>query len=480
MITKMPPQERRDQCGIKFRIQLFSLFAWSTILLSHCLRINKKHSHPKITNHPRNSITLMNVNVNTLEGVFLTKQARGDIKRCMTRMTGKDYLDILNLVYLANRCEDIKSFIDVLFPSIVQVFHAECATFQLIKGYPCHINIAESRSFRADSHNLYEDNYYPVIYVKDFFYQHSPLLKEAISSSEPVLKFGDSISLRDWEKSHFYNNFMRPQHLYWELFLTLRWKNNLKGMITLWRSKEQKDYEDSDISKAEMLAPHLMVAINNIRLISRIDTLEKRLSSVNEANSEGLLWLDHKFTPSLFNAKARDICLRLFSEMPYDTFNLEKGEFPIPSYIIQDCSDLLDSHKAEEHAVLLPKERIISTESGNKFRVEYSLIWKVDQISSMPNFMVTLSDITDEKKPQTALQAGSHLSRRELDVICYLISGLSCDEIAEKLYISKLTVRTHIKNIYRKLGTKSKIELYRRVVGESCGGELYGNIQSPT
>jgi DNA-binding CsgD family transcriptional regulator len=394
----------------------------------------------------------------------LTKQTKNDIKRSMARMTGKDYLDILNLVYLANCCEDIKSFIDMLFPSIIRVFHAECATFQLIKEFQGHTSIVESRSIRSDNHNLYEDDYHPVLY-KDSFYQHSPLLKEAISSSKTILKIGDSISLRDWDRSDFYNNFILPQHLYWELFLTLRWKNNLKGMITLWRSKEQPDYEDREISKAEMLVPHLMVAINNIRLISQIDTWKKRLSSVNEANNEGLLWLDHKFTPSLFNAKARDICLRLFSEMPYDTFNLEKGEFPIPSYVIKDCSDLLDLFKAEQHTTLLPKERIISTESGNKFRLEYSLIWKADQISSVPNFMVSLSDITDAKKPQTTVQAGFHLSRRELDVIYYLISGLSDDEIAEKLYISKLTVHTHIKNIYRKLGVKNRIELYRRVAG---------------
>jgi DNA-binding CsgD family transcriptional regulator len=415
------------------------------------------------------SITLMTFNVNTLWGVFLTKQEGGDIKRYMARMTSKDYLDILNMVYLANRCGDIKSFIKMLFPSMIHVFHAECATFQLIKGYPGHIDIVESRSIRSDNHNLYEDNYYPVLY-KDSFYQHSPLLKEAISSSKTILKIGDSISLKDWERSDLYNNFILPQHLYWELFLTLRWKNNLKGMITLWRSKKQMDYEDSDISKAEMLAPHLMVAINNIRLISQIDTWEKRLSSVDEADSEGLLWLDHKFTPSLFNAKARDICLQLFSETPYDTFNLEKGEFPIPSYVIKDCSDLLDLFKAEKRTFLLPKKRIISTESGKKFRIEYSLIWKADQISSLPNFMVTLCDITDEKKPQATLKARFHLSGRELDVIYYLIGGLSDDEIAEKLYISKLTVHTHIKNIYRKLGTKSRIELYRRVVQESYAG----------
>jgi DNA-binding CsgD family transcriptional regulator len=381
----------------------------------------------------------------------------------MARLTGKDYRDILNLVYLANRCEDIESFIDTLFPSIIQVFHTECVTFQLIKGYPSHIRIIESRSFKSDSNNLYEDKYYPTLY-KDSFYQHSPLLTEALSSSKIVLKIGDSISFQDWDRLDFYNGLIRPQHLYWELFLTLRWKNNLEGMITLWRSKKQPDYEDRDISKAEMLAPHLVVAMRNIRLISQINTWEKHFLSADEANSEGLLWLDHKFTPSFFNAKARDICIQLFSRVPCNTFNLEKGEFPIPSCIIKDCSNLLDLLKAEEQPILWSKERIIFTESGKKFRIECSLIWKTDQMSSTPNFMVTLSDLTDEKKLGATLQARFHLSRRELDVIYYLIRGLSDDEIAEKLYISKLTVHTHIKNIYNKLGARSRIELYRRVI----------------
>jgi DNA-binding CsgD family transcriptional regulator len=393
----------------------------------------------------------------------------------MARMTSKDYRDILNLVYLANRCEDLESFIDTLFPSIIQVFHTECATLQLIKGYPRHITIVESRSFKSDNRNLYEDKHYPTLY-KDSFYQHSPLLKEATSSSKTVLKFGDSISFKDWERSDFYNNFMLPQHLYWELFLTLRWKNNLEGMITLWRSKKQPDYEDKEVLKAARLASHLGVAVHNICLISQINTRESHFLSADEANSEGLLWLDHKFTPAFFNTKARDVCLQLLGRMPYNTFNLEKAEFPIPSCIIKDCSGLLDLVKTEGQPILLPKERIVSTESGKKFRIECSLIWKADQTNSTPNFMVTLTDLTDEKKMETTLQARFRLGRRELDVIYYLTRGLSDDEIAVKLYISKLTVHTHIKNIYRKLGVKSRIELYRRVIQ----GELSRNIQSPT
>jgi DNA-binding CsgD family transcriptional regulator len=389
----------------------------------------------------------------------------------MARLTNKDYREILNLIYLANRCGDVESFVNALFPSIMGAFRVECATFHLVQGYPKNINIGDSRSFKFDNHNLYEDNYYCPLY-KDSFYQHSPLLKEALSSSKNVLKIGESISFKDWERTVLYNDFIQPQHLYWELFLTLRWKNNLEGMITLWRPKNQPDYEDREVLKAARLATHLGVAIHNVCMISQINTLKSRSLSPNETDGEGFLCLDHKFNLSFFNAKARDICLQLSSGRPYNILSLEKGEFPIPSCIIRDCSSLLDLVKAEGQTILLPKERIIYTENGQRIRTECSLVWKEDQIISAPSFVVTLSDLSDENRQETSLQTRFKLSRRELDVIHYLIRGMSDNEIGEKLYISRQTVHTHIKNIYRKLGVKSRIELYRMVIQEGFPGIL--------
>jgi DNA-binding CsgD family transcriptional regulator len=381
--------------------------------------------------------------------------------RHMSSISNKDYLDILNMVYSVNQSEDLESFLGALCPSIMQIFHAECVTFHLIKGYPSRVNIAESRSFKSDGRNLVEDNYYPELY-RDGYYHSSPLLREAISSTQAVLKVGDSISLRDWERSDLYNDFILPQHLYWEMFLTLRWKNKLKGMMTLWRSKQQPDYERGDIEKAEILVPHLMLAIHNVNTISKIQGWEKQFLSPDEATDEGLLLLDHKFRPIHSNAKAREICLYLCNRIPPDIINLEKGEFPMPSSIVKDCSDLLELFKADARFILWPKERIIFVESGKNFRSECSLIWKTDQINSTPNFMVTLSDLTDKKKKlENTLQVSFHLSKREVDIVYCIMADMSYNEIAEMLYISKLTVRTHVKNIYRKLKITNKIELYR-------------------
>lgn len=50
------------------------------------------------------------------------------------------------------------------------------------------------------------------------------------------------------------------------------------------------------------------------------------------------------------------------------------------------------------------------------------------------------------------------LSRREQDVLQLLVEGLEYKQIAEKLFISPATVRTHIANIYQKLHVNSKAQ----------------------
>jgi LuxR family maltose regulon positive regulatory protein len=52
-------------------------------------------------------------------------------------------------------------------------------------------------------------------------------------------------------------------------------------------------------------------------------------------------------------------------------------------------------------------------------------------------------------------------------VLRYLSSQLDAAEIADLLYISVNTVRSHIKAIYRKLGVNSRSEAVRQ--GESLG-----------
>jgi len=55
------------------------------------------------------------------------------------------------------------------------------------------------------------------------------------------------------------------------------------------------------------------------------------------------------------------------------------------------------------------------------------------------------------------------LSKREAEVLELITNGFSNDEIAEKLFVSKNTVKTHIKNIYSKLDVKNRIQAMKKI-----------------
>jgi DNA-binding NarL/FixJ family response regulator len=51
------------------------------------------------------------------------------------------------------------------------------------------------------------------------------------------------------------------------------------------------------------------------------------------------------------------------------------------------------------------------------------------------------------------------LTRRERDIVRHVALGLRNAEVAEKLHVTKGTVKTHLNNIFQKLGLRDRVEL---------------------
>ena len=67
-------------------------------------------------------------------------------------------------------------------------------------------------------------------------------------------------------------------------------------------------------------------------------------------------------------------------------------------------------------------------------------------------------EIIDKNLSVTMKRIDAGLTARENEVLLLLAKGLNREEIAAKLFISPETVKMHIKNIYKKLKAKNKVD----------------------
>ena len=58
------------------------------------------------------------------------------------------------------------------------------------------------------------------------------------------------------------------------------------------------------------------------------------------------------------------------------------------------------------------------------------------------------------------------LSKRELEVMDLVIENNSNTEIGDEIFISAETVKSHRKNIYRKMGVNNVLDLYKLLISK--------------
>jgi LuxR family maltose regulon positive regulatory protein len=80
-------------------------------------------------------------------------------------------------------------------------------------------------------------------------------------------------------------------------------------------------------------------------------------------------------------------------------------------------------------------------------------------LDATPALAATLRHPPTERPTPTVVEP---LTARELEVLVHLADMLSTDEIAEAMFVSVNTVRTHVRNVLRKLGVSRRGDAVRR------------------
>ncbi len=104
---------------------------------------------------------------------------------------------------------------------------------------------------------------------------------------------------------------------------------------------------------------------------------------------------------------------------------------------------------------LLRKNKELVLENKNSEIKQY--LEEINQLQHSVNNSLDPSKNIDKTRKEF------DLSKRETEVLHYIVEGYSNDQIANKLFISKNTIKTHIKNIYSKLDVKNRIQVVKKV-----------------
>jgi len=95
----------------------------------------------------------------------------------------------------------------------------------------------------------------------------------------------------------------------------------------------------------------------------------------------------------------------------------------------------------------------------------YFTAWSIIAVSVFLRYLTKPTALLDDGKVSPAFVSAYKITPREEEVVKLISFGLSNQEIADRLFVSFTTVRTHVYNIFRKTGVKSRVELLRILSG---------------
>jgi len=368
----------------------------------------------------------------------------------MPYLTTKDLKAVIEIVEIANSRLEPVAMRQKVLDAMQKLFNIERGNFYLATDDCSSLDFDRVVSLNVDKR--YNEQY------ATHYYQFSPVLRPE-NFSKAVFSLDRVISYSDFVNSEYYNALFRPQNIHYELVIHPYRGMRSMGLLALFRSREAGPFNERDMLLARKLVRPLAIALDNVRLVSRIKVDLDRSRAAVESSPLALVLLDSELRPQYWNAKARQICASL-ARKSNGAHNVVSGVLPIPAEIRQDCLALKQLFDSGRCIGPLSHIRTIEGEGQRRFEVMIYLTRRLCASISDPCFIVSIEDTSETSRlRKDASRARYRLTDRETEIALAVAHGLTNEEIAKRLSISRLTVETHLKNIFEKVGVKNRVQL---------------------
>lgn len=208
----------------------------------------------------------------------------------------------------------------------------------------------------------------------------------------------------------------------------------------------------------------IYVGIIDDKAINR-NTVKQKLSPYNELTivleaGNGKDFLDQ--LKRLPNEKKPHIVL-MDLDMPVmdgiETIKITAAVYPqikiIVLTIFEDAERIFEAIKAGANGYLLKDDRAVNIMDAITNVIEYNGVPMSPTIARKAMEIMVNKPSNGNKSNEESLG----LSDREIEILKNLASGSTYNQIGEKLFISPLTVRKHVANLYAKLHVNNRVQI---------------------
>ena len=139
------------------------------------------------------------------------------------------------------------------------------------------------------------------------------------------------------------------------------------------------------------------------------------------------------------------------------------SEFSDTKILIQTVFD--DNEKIFRALCAGANGYILKTDPPSKYLAAIKELYEGGSFMNAAVARKTLSFFTNKNVIKISPEDNDyHLSQRENEILLLLVNGMALKTIAEKLFISHETVRTHVKHIYKKLHVANRTEAVMKAI----------------
>ncbi len=301
-------------------------------------------------------------------------------------------------------------------------------------------------------------------YYRTYFHQFDPLqLLEGMFDANQLKRMENACgySYDSSQSSEYYNDFLKPQKIHHKLIINLAAEQEMYGRIVLMRSQKAGRYTQKEIQLAKAVSPYLAHALAHSELRKRVELKGNILKYIEKQSSVGMILLDERLQIIYINQKADEI-LGAFTGAAAGG----SGSGRIPTLLLRDCLEIQAGLKVSPSGYMaIPRKRTVKGINHTRY-ITNSKAFEQDPGSGHSLlFMISIEELPPpmDVNPQHLIDS-YHLSKREIDVAGLLFSGLKNAQIADKLFISEITVKKHLQHIYDKVGVNNRTSLINKIL----------------